>query len=96
MNKFKIILIPFFLLIASCTSNNEDENKKFNSFLNTEWENTLKENPIFATYTGDKRYNTKISSNSIDRFNEVKISEEESLNKLKSINFDKLNEDNQT
>ncbi len=54
MNKFKIILIPLFLLIVSCTSNNEDENKKFNSFLNTEWENTLKENPIFATYTGDK------------------------------------------
>ena len=44
MNKFKIILIPLFLLIVSCTSNNEDENKKFNSFLNTEWENTLKEN----------------------------------------------------
>ena len=86
--------MPLFLLIVSCASNNEDENKKFNSFLNTEWENTLKENPIFATYTGDKRYNTKISSNSIDRFNEIKISEEESLNKLKSINFDKLNEDN--
>ena len=68
MNKFKIILIPLFLVIASCTSNNEDENMKFNSFLNDEWQKTLKENPIFATYTGDKRYNTKISSNSINRF----------------------------
>jgi len=95
MNKFKIILIPFLLIVVACTSNNEDENKTFDSFLKNEWQKTLKENPIFATYTGDKRYNTKISSNSIDRFNEVKISEEESMNTLKSINFDKLNEDNQ-
>ena len=34
-----------------------DENKKFIEFLESDWEQTLINNPLFATYTGDKRFN---------------------------------------
>ncbi len=92
MNKFKILLIPSFFILFSCTSSNE--NDIFESYLDKEWEKTLQENPIFATYTGDKRFNTEISSNSIDEYLNDKDSMQDSLTTLNKIDVNKLNEDN--
>ena len=71
-----------------------DENEKFLNYLNDDWQNTLNDNPLFASYTGDKRQNNKISSNNIDKFEKNKKSDEQSLKLLRSIDESKLTEEN--
>ena len=109
MNKYLISLTFCILFVSSCasvevTTNNVenekespfeiDENQKFLDFLEADWEKTLTNNPLFATYTGDKRFNDKINPNTIDQFEKDRLSDFESLKKLNSINSDKLNPDN--
>ena len=109
MNKYLISLTICILFVSSCasvevTTNNVenekespfeiDENQKFLDFLEADWEKTLTNNPLFATYTGDKRFNDKINPNTIEQFEKDRLSDFESLKKLKSINSDKLNPDN--
>ncbi len=72
----------------------EDEDKVFIDFLDSEWEKTLNNNPLFATYIGDKRSNNIINSNSIEQFIIEKDSSIESLNNLKKIKFSKLSDEN--
>ena len=78
MNKYKLLIFSTLITITACVSvesnnNSEtiletieievvDENKIFNDYLNDDWEKNLNENPLFATYTGDKRSNNKINS----------------------------------
>ena len=105
--KRNLILAISPLLIFSCASIETqdesnttsivmqiDENEKFLNYLNDDWQKTLDDNPLFASYTGDKRQNNKISSNSIENFEKNKKSDERSLEKLKSIDESKLSEDN--
>ena len=109
MNKYLISLTICILFVSSCasvevTTNNVenekespfeiDENQKFLDFLEADWEKTLTNNPLFATYTGDKRFNDKINPNTIEQFEKDRLSDFESLKKLNSINSDKLNPDN--
>ncbi len=107
MNKYSYLIIFSTIFMYSCTTveitNNAiekelileiDENQKFIEYLDSDWEKTLVNNPLFATYTGDKRFNNKINPNTIEQFNKDRIANLESLRKLNSINFDKLNEDN--
>ena len=109
MNKYLISLTVCIFFVSSCasvevTTNNVenekespfeiDENQKFLDFLEADWEKTLTNNPLFATYTGDKRFNDKINPNTIDQFEKDRLSDFESLKKLNSINSDKLNPDN--
>ena len=107
MNKLNLLCLGFLLIIVSCTSiepasaeakddqiNVIDENQKFSKYLEDEWEKTLDKNPLFATYTGDKRANNKINPNTIEQFNKSKESVLESFNLLQQIDLNKLNEDN--
>jgi len=107
MTKNNSSLIPFIIIINSCvaveTSNLSEsltiipevnENQKFIDYLDSDWEQTLINNPLFATYTGDKRFNDKINPNTIDQFNKVRSQDLESLKKLRAINEEKLDEDN--
>tara|TARA_B100001113_G_scaffold174653_1_gene143119 strand:+ start:669 stop:2447 length:1779 start_codon:yes stop_codon:yes gene_type:complete len=71
-----------------------DENIKFISYLENDWQKNLDENPLFASYVGDKRANDKINSNSISQFNEERQSEIDSLNELYEIDQSKLSEEN--
>ena len=71
-----------------------DENIKFITYLDNDWQKNLDENPLFASYVGDKRSNDKINSNSINQFNEERQSEIDSLNQLYKIDQSKLNEEN--
>tara|TARA_Y100000591_G_scaffold158667_2_gene136452 strand:- start:1385 stop:1639 length:255 start_codon:yes stop_codon:yes gene_type:complete len=81
MKKNLLISSASLIILFSCTSietnvnpNSSyidikvDENEKFLNYLNDDWQNTLNDNPLFASYTGDKRQNNKISSNNIDKF----------------------------
>ena len=110
MNKFVTSIFSILILVTSCASvesNNNfakiaenieietiDENKIFDDYLDSDWEKNLDENPLFATYTGDKRSNDKINSNDINQFNVSKKSDIDSLNKLYEIDESKLNDDN--
>ena len=109
MNKYLLSLTICIFFVSSCasvevTTNNVenekespleiDENQKFLDFLEADWEKTLTNNPLFATYTGDKRFNDKINPNTIDQFEKDRLSDFESLKKLNSIDYDKLNPDN--
>ena len=71
-----------------------DENIKFISYLENDWEKNLDENPLFASYVGDKRANDMINPNSISQFNEERQSEIDSLNELYEIDQSKLSEEN--
>ena len=71
-----------------------DENQKFLDFLENDWTKTLNENPLFASYVGDKRLNNKINSNDIDQFLSERQSEIDSLNELRQIDISKLSDDN--
>ena len=71
-----------------------DENKKFEDYLEIDWQKTLDQNPLFASYVGDKRANDKMNSNSIDQYNKERLSEIQSLNELYKIDQSKLSEEN--
>ena len=97
--------VAFLLLIYSCSSieiieesstelTQINENTKFENFLENEWDKYLSENPLFATYVGDKRNNNIINSNSIEQFNNEKKSNIESLSNLKKIDISKLSDEN--
>ena len=107
MNKYILVTILFVLILNSCTSIEEsnaiiekdlviqiNENEKFTQYLEYDWEETLINNPLFASYTGDKRFNDKINPITIDQFNRDRDNDLESLAKLNNINPEKLTEDN--
>ena len=72
-----------------------DENKLFVEYLENDWKNNLKDNPLFASYTGDKSLNDKINSNSIEQFIKDKKSDQNSLYLLEQFEILKLSKENQ-
>ena len=101
---FKLVIISS-LILSSCSTvaleeknafdlDSLDENRKFELFLNDDWEKYLSNNPLFATYTGDKRQNNKINPNTVDHFFQELESDKTSLAGLYEIDFNKLNDEN--
>ena len=101
---FKLVIISS-LILSSCSTvaleeknafdlDSLDENRKFELFLSDDWEKYLSNNPLFATYTGDKRQNNKINPNTIDHFFQELESDKTSLAGLYEIDFSKLNDEN--
>ena len=72
-----------------------DENQLFMDYLDDDWKKNLNDNPLFASYTGDKSSNDKINSNSIEQFIKDKESDKNSLYLLEQINLSKLSKENQ-
>ena len=110
MNKMgqpKSLIIIFCLaVLSSCqiqidtsvtTSVTADvtEDKKFELYLDELWESNLKRRPVFATRLGDKRFNNKITSNTVEEFEKNKIQIQIDFKNLNSFNFDDLSEENQ-
>ena len=100
----KAFIVIITLLVTSCATIETkveppanipiDENIKFINYLDSDWENNLIKNPLFASYVGDKRFNDKINSNSIDQFLNQKNSYKESLKILQDIDISKLSDSN--
>ena len=101
---FKLVIISS-LILSSCSTvaleeknafdlDTIDENRKFELFLSDDWEKYLSNNPLFATYTGDKRQNNKINPNTVDHFFQELESDKTSLAGLYEIDFNKLNDEN--
>ncbi len=72
-----------------------DENQLFMDYLDDDWKKNLNDNPLFASYTGDKSSNDKIKSNSIEQFIKDKESDKNSLYLLEQIDLSKLSKENQ-
>jgi prolyl oligopeptidase len=103
-------LAPLFLIIiiSSCVVNADlnqlaanaevnvdlSQDIKFEQFLEEQWNSDLEDRPVFATNIGIKKYNTKISSNSISQFNLDKVKENLKLKKLQSFEINNLNDAN--
>ena len=110
MINLKTNYLPLLIfLLASCSNIQFEQNlnilsetkaevktqdTQFESFLANQWDEGLKDNPIFASNLGDKRFNTKISSNSIGQFKINKAKEEKSLKELQLFNIELLNDEN--
>ena len=70
------------------------EDEIFEEYLAAQWDEDLKDSPIFASLLGDKRFNQDITPNNIEYYqNRISILEEKKQ-KLKAFDFNKLNSDN--
>ena len=97
-----VILIAAIVGIASnfaysylSTEKKNADEIKFEDFLDENWETALERSPYFASLLGDKRYDDKVSSNSVADFYDNRDYEEYVLKVLDSINSDNLSEENQ-
>ena len=71
-----------------------DENIVFEKYLLNQWEQNLKDSPIFASLLGNKSFNQEITSNSIEEFFKKKAKLQKDLINLNRFNYEKLNSDN--
>ena len=71
-----------------------DENIRFEKYLSNQWEQNLKDSPIFASLLGNKSFNQDITSNSIQEFVKNKAKLQKDLINLNRFNYEKLNSDN--
>ena len=104
-HKYFILAFTIFFLSSCQTAQNEiiepdintiviSEDKIFEEYLAAEWDEDLKDSPIFASLLGDKRFNQDITPNNIEYYqNRISILEEKKQ-KLKAFDFNKLNPDN--
>jgi uncharacterized protein (DUF885 family) len=71
------------------------DQKKFKEFLDENWQDSMEKSPLFASLLGDKRYDDKVSSNSIEDFFSEKEYESYVLEVLSQIDPDNLSEEDQ-
>ena len=71
------------------------DQKKFREFLDENWQDSMEKSPLFASLLGDKRYDDKISSNSIEDFFTEKEYESYVLDVLSQIDPNNLSEEDQ-
>ena len=106
LNKRTNLSIFLIFFISACQIENSvnlddgpqkqviDENIRFEKYLSNQWEQNLKDSPIFASLLGNKNFNQDITSNSIDEFLKNKAKLNKDLINLNSFNYEKLNSDN--
>ena len=107
LTKHKNFILAFTIFfLSSCqTAQNEitepdintiviSEDELFEEYLAAQWDEDLKDSPIFASLLGDKRFNQDITPNDKEYYqNRISILEEKKQ-KLKAFDFNKLNSDN--
>ena len=106
LNKKTNLSIFLIFFISACQIENNfnlgndlqkqviDENIVFEKYLSNQWEQNLKDSPIFASLLGNKNFNQDITSNSIEEFVKNKAKLNKDLINLNSFNYEKLNSDN--
>ena len=106
LNKRTNLSIFLIFFISACQIDNSvnlddgpqkqviDENIRFEKYLSNQWEQNLKDSPIFASLLGNKNFNQDITSNSIEEFVKNKAKLQKDLINLNSFNYEKLNSDN--
>ena len=71
------------------------DEKKFKEFLDENWQDSIEKSPLFASLLGDKQYDDKVSSNSIEDFFTEKEYESYVLDVLSQIDPNNLSEEDQ-
>ncbi len=106
LNKKTNLSIFLIFFISACQIDNNvnlgddlqkqviDENIRFEKYLSNQWEQNLKDSPIFASILGNKNFNQDIASNSIEEFVKNKAKLQKDLVNLNSFSYEKLNTDN--
>ena len=85
-----IILFNLPVQAQTAKSNDNAATKQLYAVFDAEWERRLRENPTFASYLGDKRYNDKWSDNSLAAVENRQKMRLEVLEKLKQIDRTQL------
>lgn len=88
IHKYFILAFTIFFLSSCQTAQNEitepdintiiiSEDEIFEEYLAAQWDEDLKDSPIFASLLGDKRFNQDITPNNIEYYqNRISILEE--------------------
>ena len=92
--KYKSLLtITLLLIISACGTDSEDA--YFNQILDDEWRRAMDENPVYASYMGDKSANQDWPDISEQSVRKRQKKTREVLERIKSINPQKLSKENQ-
>tara|TARA_Y100000590_G_scaffold93439_2_gene105882 strand:- start:25806 stop:27566 length:1761 start_codon:yes stop_codon:yes gene_type:complete len=85
----------FFLFGFLNASDILDENNRFLSFLDKEWQYELSQSPVYATAMGIKGYETSWTDYSVRAIEERRLRSIKTLSTLRTFNKNKLNKSNQ-
>ena len=88
-------LLLFFLFISFTASSSIDENEKFLSFLEQEWQWELAQNPVYATKMGVKGFETQWRDDSLKGIKLREAHIQNSFEKLQKFDPNSLNKTNQ-
>jgi uncharacterized protein (DUF885 family) len=83
MKLLLLVLMVFF--VCSTVFAQNGATRDLYALFDGEWERTLRENPTFASYLGDKRYNTRWNDVSLEAIEKRNLHEIETLARLKKI-----------
>ena len=82
---FAFIFLTGISAVIAQKSNDNDPTKQLYALFDSEWEYNLRENPTFASYLGDKRYNDKWSNQSLSAIENRHQHRIETLEKIKKL-----------
>ncbi|MDP6917124.1 MAG: DUF885 domain-containing protein [SAR86 cluster bacterium] len=88
-------LLLFFIFISFTASSSIDENEKFLSFLEQEWQWELAQNPVYATKMGVKGFETQWRDDSLKGIKLREAHIQNSFVELKKFDLNSLNKTNQ-
>ena len=95
MKYLKLSLSFFSIVILFSGSTNFNEDSRFETFLQNEWEYGLSQSPVYATAMGIKGLETEWTDLSLRAIHSRKSHDLKTLKRLNSFNPERLNEDNQ-
>ena len=95
MKNSKYCLSLILSFIALSASAEVDENRKFLTFLEDEWQFELSQSPVYATAMGVKGYETLWRDNSLEAIGARRSHNKETVNTLKGFKKEDLSETNQ-
>ncbi|MEX2495047.1 MAG: DUF885 domain-containing protein [Woeseia sp.] len=91
--KYFLPLAIALLLVAGANAR-ADTDREFATLLDEAWEWQLRENPVFASRLGDRRYNDRWADMSIEAIERRQREQRQMLDRLRSINPAELGDDN--
>ena len=92
-SKYYLSLILFFIALSAPAK--ADENIKFLTFLEDEWQYELRQNPVYATAMGVKGYETLWRDNSLEAIEARKSHNKDTIEALKGFEKENLSKANQ-
>jgi len=92
-SKYYLSLILFFIALSAPAK--ADENIKFLTFLEDEWQYELRQNPVYATAMGVKGYETLWKDNSLEAIEARKSHNKDTIEALKGFEKENLSMANQ-